>query len=76
MIYAKEAAELLRSMPPEDRVEAMKNKVSKGTQAALEKEIRETIAIFKTKVDLVLGAEICRDRDADIKALLIGHCIP
>lgn len=72
MINAREASELLRSMTPADRLEALKNKVSAKTRAALETKIRETIAAYETKVDIVLSAKICCDADKDIKAFLTG----
>ena len=72
MLSAKEASELLKNMTPPERLAALKNKVWDRTRAALDSKIRETIAAFETKVDIILDAKICRDKDADIRSLLAG----
>lgn len=72
MLSAKEASELLHNMTPSERLDALKNKVSARTREALETKIKETIAAFETKVDIVLNATICNDPDADIRSLLNG----
>lgn len=70
MINAKEASRLLREMTPEDRLEALKNKVGEKTREALDKKIREVIASYQNRVELVLPARVCRDADKDIDAFL------
>lgn len=70
MINAKEASEKLNSMTPADRLEALKNKVSESTRAALDAKILETIAAYERRVDITLSATVCRDPDPNIRALL------
>lgn len=70
MINAKEAAEKLHNMTPADRLEALKNKVSGSTRNALDAKIRETIAAYERRIDIVLKADICYDRDKDIHSFL------
>lgn len=72
MINAKEAAEKLRSMTPEDRFEVLKNKVSEKTRNALDTKIKEVIAACESNVDITLSASICRYPDADIRWLLMA----
>ncbi len=72
MINAKEAGEKLRHMTPEERFNNIKWKVSKSTRDALDTKIREVIAWYERKVDIVLKASICRDADRDIATLLRG----
>lgn len=70
MILARDASKLLREMTPEERFESIRKKVSEKTQAALDQGIREVIAACETKVNLVLGADVCTDPDAHISAFL------
>lgn len=72
MITAKEASEKLATMSPAERLEALKHKVSESTRNALDAKIRETIAAYERRVDITLKADICRDPDKDIRALLAG----
>lgn len=61
---------MLKSMSPEERVEALKDKVKAKTREALDKKIRETIAAYEKDISIVLKASVCTDRDEDIRALL------
>lgn len=70
MLSAKQASDMLKSMSPEERVEALKDKVKAKTREALDKKIRETIAAYEKDISIVLKASVCTDRDEDIRALL------
>ncbi len=70
MISAREASEMLEKMTPQERFEAMKSKVSESTRNALDKVIRETVAAFQEKVDVTLGASVCRDSDENLRNFL------
>lgn len=70
MLSAKQASDMLKSMSPEERLEALKDKVKSKTREALDQKIRETIAAYERDISIVLGSNICTDRDEDIRALL------
>lgn len=70
MLSAKQASDMLKSMSPEERVEALKDKVKAKTREALDKKIRETISAYEKDISIVLKASVCTDRDEDIRALL------
>lgn len=70
MINAKEASEKLNSMTPADRLEALKNKVSESTRNALDTKIKETIAAYERRIDIVLKADVCCDPDKNIRSFL------
>jgi hypothetical protein len=70
MLTAKQASDMLKSMSPEQRLEALKDKVKQKTIQALEQKIRETIAAYERDIEIVLKASVCTDPDKDIKALL------
>ena len=83
MITAHEASELLktttlkaselhRSMTPFQRLEILKNKVGEKTRIALETKIHETIAKCEMRVEIILGAKICVDKNEDIRAFLVA----
>lgn len=70
MLSAKQASDMLKSMTPEERLEALKDKVKTKTREALDQKIRETIAAYERDISIVLKASVCTDRDEDIRALL------
>ena len=70
MLTAKESSEMLKSMSLEERSAAVQHKVSEKTKSALDKEIRETIAAYEKKIEIVLKADICTDSDENIRSLL------
>ena len=70
MIKAQDAARLLNEMSPEARLEAVKKKVWEKLQTVLDQKIREVIAAYERKVELVLGANICQEPDKDIASFL------
>ncbi len=70
MLTAKQANDMIKNMTPEQRLEALKDKVKSKNREALDQKIRETIAAYKRDIEIVLGSSICTDRDEDIRALL------
>lgn len=70
MLTAQQSSEMLKTMSPEERFEAVKDKVSEKTKNALNQKIRETVAAYERDIDIVLKASICRDPNKDIVALL------
>lgn len=54
MINAHEASRLLREMTPEERLQALKEKVSQSTRDALDKAVRDAISGFNTRIYLIL----------------------
>ena len=72
MLTAKESADMLKSMSPQQRLEALKHKVSQKTREALDAKIRETVAAYERDIEIVLKSDICTDPDKDIAALLKG----
>lgn len=72
MITAHEAARLRKEMSPEERFQAVREKVKEKTQAILDQKIREVVAACESKVDIVLRAKDCTDKDEDIRAFLYG----
>ena len=70
MLSARLASDMLKSMSPEERLEALQDKVKTKTREALDKKIRETIAAYERDISIVLKANVCTDRDEDIRALL------
>jgi hypothetical protein len=70
MLTAQEASDMIKSMSPEDRLLALRDKVAAKTREALENKIRETVASYERDISIVLGSDICTDRDEDIRALL------
>lgn len=63
---------MLEKMTPQERLEAMKDKVSESTRNALDKAIRETVATFQEKVDVTLSESICRDSDENLRNFLMA----
>lgn len=72
MLTAKESWEMLENMSPQERLEALKNKVKERTRNALDQKIRETVAAYERDIEIVLKSDICTDPDKDIAALLKG----
>jgi hypothetical protein len=72
MITAREASEMLEKMTPQERFKAMKGKVSESTRNALDKVVREAVASFRDKVDVTLGANVCRDSDENLRNFLMA----
>ncbi|MCX6824445.1 MAG: hypothetical protein NT085_04960 [candidate division SR1 bacterium] len=72
MLTAKESADMLKSMSPQQRLEALKHKVSQKTREALDAKIRETVAAYEKDIEIVLTAKVCTDPNKDITALLKG----
>ncbi len=72
MLTAKQSSDMLKNMSPQQRLEALKNKVSAKTREALEVKIRETVAAYERDIEIVLTSKICTDPDKDIAALLKG----
>ncbi len=70
MLSAKKASEMIKTMPMEDRLEALKDKVSLKTKNALDQKIRETIASFENEIAITLKSDICTDPDENIRGLL------
>jgi len=70
MLSAKQANDMMKSMSPAERLEALKDKVKSRTREALDQKIRETIAAYERDISIVLKASVCTDRDEDIRALL------
>jgi len=70
MLSAKKASEMIKDMPLEDRLEALKNKVGQKTRNALDQKIRETVAAFENEIAITLKANVCTDPNKDIRALL------
>lgn len=59
-------------MTPFQRLEILKNKVGEKTRIALETKIHETIAKCEMRVEIILGAKICVDKNEDIRAFLVA----
>ena len=70
MLNAKESSDMLKNMSPEQRLEALKHKVSEKTRKALDAKIRESVAAFEKDIEIVLNENVCRDPDKDIAGLL------
>jgi hypothetical protein len=76
MISAKEAAQTMKSVPPEERVAAVRKRIGEVTIAALDAGIRASVAANRRRVELVLYADVCRERDEDLREFLcsFGYC--
>lgn len=70
MLSAKQSSEMLQSMSTEERLDAIQHKVSEKTKAALDQKIRETVAAYERRIEMVLKSDVCTDPDKDISALL------
>jgi hypothetical protein len=70
MLTAKESSEMLKNMSAGERLEALKHKVKEKTRNALDAKIRETVAAYEKDISVVLNADICTDKDEDIRWLL------
>lgn len=70
MINAQKAREMMEQLSPEDRLKALQNEVSAKTLRALENEIMKSVASFKSKVEITLWSNICRDPDEKITDIL------
>lgn len=61
---------MIRSMTLEERLDALKDKVSRKTKNALDQKIRETVASFENEIAITLKSDTCTDPDNDIRGLL------
>ena len=70
MLTAKQSSDMLKTMSEEERFQAIQHKVSEKTKAAIDQKIRETVAAYEKRIEIVLRSDVCTDPDKDISALL------
>lgn len=57
-------------MSSEERLQAIQHKIGEKTKTALDKKIREAVASYESRIEIVLKTNVCTEPDKDISAFL------